>query len=376
MAENLSLIEKVVARFAPDFRRFDAEPIPPALRDFQCEWFGPESRQRDERFARWLYLERPSNALLYCQRDDRVVGTQGVIGFETQIGERRVSGACTIDLRVRPEWKMKGLGVALIGSVLCNYDIALGVGISEEARNMFARQGWVDLGRTDRFIKPIRAKGLESVHSTALSRALRLFAAPVTLALRVVDAWLTRGRLGKSVRIEPLERFLPEHDSMLSRMNAAFALCVPRSSEYLNWRYFGSAVRGRYRVFAVSEDGEFKGYVTTAIGRRDAKRVLALSDLQCDPQYADTLLRHCIRYARAERIDAIYYQGVNPRMTELLRRFLFIRRDGGLLFMTFTRHADLKPIVAARSSWCINMSDSDSDFGLIYGGADGPQDPE
>lgn len=367
---QLAIVGRVVERHAKDLHRYVDSGSVPGLAKFQRESFGPASRQRDEQFARWLYLERPGNELIYCEKNGEVVGSQGAIAVDLQAGDATVPAAFAIDLRVRPEWKMKGVGVALIGTLLRRYDVVVGLGISDEAETMFLRQGWVDLGHTDRLIKPLTLNGLLGSREL-LPAAIRKLVGPlVRWLLSGIDALLlARDRsLPPGTRIARLERFEPEHDAWLAALELEGSVHPRRDSAYLNWRYFGSAAAGKYLVYAVWAEGRLAGYMAVAVGVRDDRRVLALADVACEDRYVGALLATAIAKARAAGADAIYYQGVAPRLKAMLKRRLFVDRWHGSRFMAFTRRSDLRKLLSERENWRICLADSDMAFAITYSG--------
>ena len=99
---------------------FDCEKETDAqdLLTFQRATFGTDARQAKPRFNHWAYMRLQGSKLSYCVRNGDVVGQQGRLHTTLHIGDKDVSAVWATDLRVRDDWKMKGLGVALIGQLL------------------------------------------------------------------------------------------------------------------------------------------------------------------------------------------------------------------------------------------------------------------
>ena len=140
MNSQQKVVQRMVDRFADHIVDCAEESDIDRLLDFQQEAFGEDARQSKPRFTHWAYMCLHGSCLSYCERDGDIVGQQGRLRTTLHIGNREVPAVWATDLRVRDDWKMKGLGVALIGKLLRDYPVVMALGVSEEARKMFRRQ--------------------------------------------------------------------------------------------------------------------------------------------------------------------------------------------------------------------------------------------
>lgn len=375
MTSGLKLVDQYVSRHRNDFVEVETLGDHPLLVRFLREQFGARSRQQDDAVSNWQYSLRPGSRLFYCRKDGRVVGVQGAIGFELRCDERRFNAAWAVGLRVDEEWKLKGLGVALIGELLQNYDVVVGLGISDEATRMFRRQGWLDVGPLQSFSKPLRAAGLLSARHVVLSQMLRPLGPTVDWGLRAFDALRLRrdhARSGRRARIVEIDRFSDRHVAELEAAAGTDGIRVGRSARYLNWRFFDVPCGHPYRVLGVTVDGRLRGFVATAWGLRNGKHVVTLSEIDCARTERDRLLWQVVREARKSGADAVFYQGLDPSLRYELHDHGFIERPDGSRFMVYSRDDQVRRLLGDRSRWHVGLADSDLEHPMLFMGAQGP----
>lgn len=363
MNTQQKVVARMVDRFAGEIVDCEAESDADRLRLFQKQAFGEDARQAKPRFTRWAYMHQPGSRLSYYERDGAIVGQQGRLHTTLHVGDRHVSAVWATDLRVRDDWKMKGLGVALIGKLLRDFPVVMALGLSEEARKMFHRQGWVVLGRIDALLKPVSPRGFlrSKVESGAWRRALGHCLHRVCKPLDILAIFAVRG-LHRRLRIEPVERLDAAIEPLLERRRAAARVCCDRSVSFLNWRFVDCPVADRYRRYALWDGDDLRGFVVLRRAERFGKDVIYIDELIADDAVISRLLAFVLRKSYRKGVDAIYYEGLGRSVTSALRKWAFVRRDSGHIFVVHTQDEKLGSDLAERGNWTVTFADSDMGF--------------
>ena len=363
MNSQQRVVERMVDRFADHIVDCVEESDVDRLLDFQRKAFGDEARQSKPRFTHWAYMRLHGSRLSYCEKDGDIVGQQGRLRTTLNVGSRELAAVWATDLRVRDDWKMKGLGVALIGKLLRDYPVVMALGLSEEARRMFRRQGWIVLGRIDALLKPLSPRGFQrsNVASTWLTRALgyvlHWVCRPLDLVMTAASQ-LTR----RDIRVEAVERvddaFLP----LLTRRRGEAKVSCDRSVEFLNWRFVDCPVAHRYQRYALWVGEDLRGFVVLRRAERFRKDVMYIDELIADKDVLSRLIAVVVRESYRLGVDAIYYEGLGETVAAALRKWAFVRRDTGHFFVVHSRNDTVTPELAERSNWTLTFADSDMGF--------------
>ena len=363
MNSQQKVVQRMVDRFADHIVDCAEESDIERLQVFQQEAFGEDARQSKSRFIHWAYMRQHGSCLSYCERDGDIVGQQGRLQTTLHIGSREVPAVWATDLRVRDDWKMRGLGVALIGKLLHDYPVVMALGVSEEARKMFRRQGWIVLGGIDALLKPLSPRGFRrsNVASTWWSRALGyvLYAVcrPLDLMMTTAAQLTHRG-----IRIEAVERVGEAFAPLLARRRDEARICCERSVEFLNWRFVDCPVAHRYQRYGLWVGEDLRGFVVLRRAERFSKDVMYIDELIADKDVLPRLVAFVIRESYRLGVDSIYYEGLGGAVATALRKWAFLRRDTGHFFVVHSRNEIVSPDLAERSNWTLTFADSDMGF--------------
>lgn len=357
------LIQRSLDAFADSIRVYSATDDNTALSDFQREQFKPDSRQIDPAFTRWAYGSPVTGELSYCEKDGKVVGQQGQLNCKLLIDGKKAEGAWAVDLRVSEAWKMRGLGVALIGRLLNNSKFVLGLGISPDAKKMFKRQGWRTIGRVDAFIKPVSRIGLAKVRPgdrpvPSPGKTLAFLMMKLFDRIVLLPDW----RLLRKTRVERFDAFDDSFEPLLQAERAAFRVTCSRSLDYLNWRFPECPLPQDYEMYKVSDGEDVSAFAVVCAGHRNGKNALFVQEFAYRNGSGRLLLKFLVAEAYRRKLDVVYYQGLDSRLAGLLRRFLFFFRADGCRFMAYSDDAAMAGILGERKNWRIRLADSDIGF--------------
>lgn len=360
MKKQRALIDNFFHKYRDYFFHDVPAAHPKELLAFQREEFGERAYQQDDDFNFWMYSRNNKNTRIYCFANDEVVGQQSAIAATFSLGDEEYDAAYAIDLRVRPEWKMKGLGVALIGSLMNRHDLLVGMGVSDEAYAMFRRQGWIDLGELNFYLKPISTSILKAAYTKG-----RLFLWLRSLAALSYSSALdlVRRSLPSELKITPATRFTQKHAKLCEKVACHYTNRMKRDLAYLQWRFFDCPEKLAYEVVDCrSANGNLEGFMVTRQARWNGLDALLIVELQADVAAMGSLLNAALGMARSRKVDVLLCQCLDARLESVLRRSGFIKRQSGTRFLVYCAREDLQQRFQAGSDWQVSFSESDLEF--------------
>jgi len=142
---------------------------------FLCSAFGSESLQSRPQHNEWLYRKNPANTQFKAWNKGQATGCQSALTCTFTYANGAIDGSWAMDLFVREDWRMKGLGVALIKKVIDNNNMVMVLGVSAEAKAMFASMNWKDMGHVNYFIKPLSVLGFSGADQNHQLKGKLLF---------------------------------------------------------------------------------------------------------------------------------------------------------------------------------------------------------
>jgi len=363
MVGQQKVIDHMVERYSNSVFECEDKDDLDRLKEFQRSVFGSTSRQSRSAFTHWAYLNSSGSKLSFCEKHGEIVGQQGELKTVLHIGDVDVPAVWAVDLWIRPDWRMKGVGVALIGRLLRNNPVVLGLGLSGEARKMFTRQGWLDHGRVDSLLKPVSPAGFARFKRNQ-SLVDWIFRRIAFAAFRTLD-WLTISACRGSTysgSVEETDRLDSSFQVVLNEHRRASKICCDRSVEFLNWRFVDCPMADRYKLFTLRDSEGLCGLVVVRRGERNHKDTLYIDELIALRGAQLDLIDFVVGEAYRQKVDAVYYGGLGSDLSRLLRKRRFVRRNDGHHFMVYASDESLKRILGVRDNWSIRLADSDVEF--------------
>ena len=333
------------------------------LKTFQVEMFGEQSLQQQEGFNEWLFESDTMNVRYVSEKDEQVIGHQAGIGFSLLHNNQALKAAWAIDMRVRPEWKMKVLGVAMIKHLMDNHDVVGALGVSDEAFGMLKRLGWEDLGQIHFYVKPLKWSSLQGLVSSEGVKGKLVY--PLAgFGLGVLSRLKALTNL--SYKFVAVDRFVDHKDAIEPIMAAQLGnqyVDMARSAEYLDWRFFNYHGEGKYLGRVLYQGNEALGYLVAKVTPWKHKTCLAISEILCDPKHYGAMLTEAERIARQQGADIVVYKGSHPELEAAMKAGFYVERPGGDKFMVYNKKVkEHQDHFLDRGRWRICFSESDMDF--------------
>ena len=340
-----------------------------ALRAFQREYFGADSRQCDDAFADWLFERNPHRdrdqpVVWLCKRDGRVIGQQAAVPVLLKIDDDEHRASWGIDLMVHREWRLKGVAPALSAAYDGSANILMGLGMSEGAVRAYSRAGWTDMGRLSFVVRPLDAR--------ACAQALRDPTGLVSVMPELLVAGSARFMAGIARRIgqcslEPISVFDDCADLAWAASAADYRVLVKRDFTSLRWRFDQFPEPARYRRYYLMCRSRVIGY---AVMRSDCWRghtIARLVDYLAPRRHLGALFALVVDVGRTAGAVAVFIEQLHSEAMPLLKSLGCFRVAAATQFMLKTQAeaTALGGVLSQSGSWLVTRGDSDSDIPAV-----------
>jgi len=358
------VFERLSTRFKDRIRSSASDEEAKSVDCFLRQAFTSSPLRYSQPYNQWLFNSTQENRRYIAWDGNNVIGTQYGLNGTVNTPHRVLKTCCAIDLSVTEQWRMKGLGVALIKRLMDEHDLVIGLGISQAAQAMFTRLDWHNLGQVTCYIKPLTSKGFSNVkqnQSVKSSIIYRFVAWGVRFATRLKYIFSSKRTiipLSKALNYtKELDDLFTEYDDTESTYR------LKKDSKYFQWRYLKAPSSSPYDIHFLYQNGKLSSYLVTMIGNWHGKQVLAICDyFGAESDYPE-LINLSEKLALSAEVDAIMYQGLNSGFEQKLKKSFFVKRPHGDLFMLYSdcETVNSEKVLQAKN-WRITFSDSDMDF--------------
>lgn len=362
MNRQRAIINKFYQSFKETFHNNTPAQHAQSLQDFQKSEFGDNTYQQDINFNNWMYNQNPSNDRYYCLQDNQVVGQQSAIGTELVLNGELINAAYAIDLRIRPEWKMKGLGVAMIGALMEKYDVLIGIGVSDEAYKMFIRQGWKDLGRTETFLKPLdmsclKKRTLKASFSTSLKFIIALLISNLSN--------FYRQHFSKKYIFKKILHFTKDHENIVDNSLNNNVISSRKTKEYLNWRFINFPGINKYENYELIDNNAPRAFFSIKKTQMNGTDIIIISEVHASKSDLPAIIDYIVELSLQKQACNILYNGFDEDIQHALKSRYFFHRHEGDRFVVFSNKPELESALLEKEKWKINYADSDAEFFLL-----------
>ena len=362
--------------------------------EFLVREFGPDSRQADAGRNAWLYEQNPSldeagPGIWICRKSGAIVGYESEIPFELKVGGEQRRAAWAIDLQVREEWRLAGIGPGLIASQLRDRSIAGVLNLSEQGYAAYTRLGWTDLGVVPVYVRPLDARRVLRAPRSPVPARLRRLAPIAGPALQAADAGLRLGlRLGlraRDARLVAVDRLDERVDQVWAAAAPHYPVLARRGLVDLAWRLDARPDADRLQRYLLLRGSRAIGYAVlrpavsssaddsgspSGSGPDEGFPAMVVVDYLAPPTWVAPLLLLAGWQARRQGAAALVVRARNEPADRYLRAAGFVRRDSvndpPIRFMV--NCAD-EPDVCARVSdpdaWFVTSADCDLDHAVL-----------
>lgn len=346
--------------------------------------FGEEARRRFERRWHWQFFGNPASQT-HPPRMWVAEGPDGIVGFlasfpqRIKLGPRVAVVYHDCDLMVAAHARGHGIGRRLVQA----YDSLpnpLSSCLAYAPRNGRIRQrsGYRAALLAPRYVRPydlgaiVRFKLSEKV--TPGGRLSRLASVASALAgglngpLWLINRW-RRPRSPAAITTEDVAEVDTSFDRLWAELSPSFPVIAVRDRRFVHWRFAADPLHRHTMVGTWDTSGRLRGYAALRhTSSRDLRRTY-LMDLFAAPDDRETveaLFAASIDRSEAAGTDCVYGLGLNPRLRELARRYLYAPLPSGRRpsWLLWKGDEELHDLVYDEGSWHVTLADSDIGVGL------------
>lgn len=309
-----------ITRFAPG----DADEVAAWWRQrFGEGWLEPERNA-------WLYERNPcigedGPGPWICRREGEIVGQQGEVPFDLQVGPDVHRASWGVDLEVDESWRLRGVGPALIATFLEARRIVCCLDMSDEGFAAFKGAGCVDLGTVPVYRRPLVAR--RAVRMSGVPRVVQRLGPVMAPLLGVLDAALAASVRLRGARLVPVPRFDERVDDVWAAARPCYGVLARRDRAALTWRIDQRPDRDLLRRYYLTRRGRTLGYVVLRPSTSSDEPTVVVVDYLAPPRWVAPLLLAAGRAARRDGAVALSVKTRNPQADRALRRAGFVRRQ-------------------------------------------------
>lgn len=307
--------------------------------------------------------------------DASVIARIRLFPAQCQLGDQTVRVHWGMDFLTAPEFRSRGAGFFLMRHILewldARGEFYAAYASSEEAIRVYKPLGMIHVGRTPRYLWPLRT---QPILRTRLPHAVARMVAPTLdvglgLAARGLGALQLPSNL--DWEFEPRDTFGPDIDRLEPPPNVVGWL--PDSSSMLNWKLHSARGNRRRRVdldyVRHKRTGELAGYLLTRsiyVDELEGQpyknfRILSLVDFRLAagrPGLEHAVVRHLMAKARSHSADVLEAVTSDKAMTQALTSARF-RVVGGHDFAYKGPKAHGGALPSSPVEWRLTMAAGD-----------------
>jgi len=343
----------------------------PGLVEFQREAFGPHARQSDEDHFGWLFGSNPFRPadgypIWLCKKGREVVGQQAGIPFDLKAGRRCFRASWAVDLRVNPQWHLRGVGPTLSEIHVARNQITCSLGVTSSAQRMYLRSGWMDLGSVPLYVRPLDVSRMLSGRGIE-HRIAHLAGKAAEPLVRLADAaWGAYVRRG-GYMMRPVARFDERVDALWAEVCGRYPAIARRDLSSRRWRFDACPLRQRYHKLYLLEGDRLRGYAVARLEVAHGSLAGTIVDYLSAPEWLMPLFAGCVEYLRSTGAAAVRCATLNCRAGRRLHALGFVKRKNESRFMVRLRQTDpfLSELVGDARNWFLTMADGDMDLACV-----------
>lgn len=253
--------------------------------------YGPRYIFTNKRFVDWQHRHNGGPSSLYLiDMGGELRGVLGSVPLSLNLAGQDIFACCYANIRVDPELRKVGLGVALIEYGRSPDKLVYGMGHSDEMTPVYRNLGWRSDIRLKRYLKVIRADRVER---------LKTEDSPLQVERKPVEDGFSRGSC------KQIEVFGEEADDFWQSVRNKYPVTINRYSSYLNWRYADHPLIP-YKMFVhTGPNGSIQGYAVIRIEESSGYRIGRIIDFISSDAAEVPLLEHVTAYAEKNDVDLL-----------------------------------------------------------------------
>lgn len=288
-------------------------------------------------YWKWRYVENPfGNSIIKLILDkEKLIGHYAVTPIDVQAQGKLHKAAFSMNTMTHPDYEGKGIFTYLAQETYkdakqSGFTFVYGFPNRNSYYGFTRKLDWRDLGKTNMLLKELESK---------------------------------RG-IKECARVYQIERFGDEVNLLWEKVKKDYRVIVPRTKEFLNWRFVQNPAVVYLKYLLTGEQGEVLGYTVLKTYSKREETVGHIIDMLSIKN--DAVVKRLLEYAYGYFIGANIsrfscWMPDNCFYTDVLREEGFTRREMETYFglKVLDEQDDLLQIVTSVHNWYLTMGDSD-----------------
>lgn len=325
--------------------------------DFYRENWNRKIPLSDLEFFKWQFLDVPTavgynNCCVAVDSANNIAGVMGANAREFVIEQQRTRAAELTTWIVSPQHQKKGIGPKIINHLKNEFDILLGLGITDSALSVYLRSGFRFKKAIPRFVKIIDWEKVNAQFPLD------------TLPKKISQSW-NANRVELNYNVVDFTDYSTEYFVNPMKKYANF---FARDFEYLSWRYLNHP-RFNYFIKTVS----YQSYSSLVVFRIDDTpsgiKMMHVTDIIGDYENIPAAIQYIEDYASNNAIDAVDFYTTNVKMhiPFLLSSWFSINDDTYFKFPHLFHPLELRePASTSMVIWSKDFQSNILDFSRLY----------
>lgn len=323
---------------------------------FRREAYGPASFQADPRHLRW----RP-DVWIYRSGEvaGQIAGQVAAHAVQVRIAARERAGVWLSDIFVHPRARGQGIGTTLIETAATAAPLAMLIEVTDEARGILRRAGWMDIGDVPLYVRPLHPAFLQM----RFPGPTRSVARPAAAALRALEACWAGALRAAGLQLCEVPRFDDRSDTIWNAVGHAYDVIARRDRDALEQRFCAFPLPDRYRLYYFMQRRHPVGYAVVRTEPRAGLRVGHLVDFLCAPSHAPLLLAAAAAVLRRQEVHVVHCLCRSPLPAATFAAAGFLRRRSSWPLLVDVRRLPPGEQVVAGDArrWFVTAGDSTVD---------------
>lgn len=291
-----------------------------------------------------------ASGFMVAEAAGRIAGVQPMEIFPFAAGGKNLTGALLTGVAVHPDFRRRGIFSALVKA--CEQETwrqnaaFVTTMPNEKSRPGFLRAGYIDLGRRQLLVRPLRPATLGGKVIPVLGHLAGAAGGVVQTVLKKIPAM--DGLTVRSVNV-----LAPEIETLAARHEKLFpGLRMQRSADWLRWRFLEAPLRKYHLLELRTAAGELVGFAAATMDDREQFKAWYLMDLFVgEKEFAAPLVRALCALAPAENAEAVAAVVSSPALVATLGRAGFWPVPDWLPLKRFYSVARFNPNQPAPAEW-------------------------
>ncbi|MGH9211583.1 MAG: GNAT family N-acetyltransferase [Acidimicrobiales bacterium] len=326
---------------------------------FGALWLDPERNA-------WLYEKNPcigkdGPGPWLCRRNGRIVGQQAELPFDLKVGSEVRRAVWAVELHVDEAWRVRGIGPALIATLVESNAIVCTLDISDDAKTLLRRGGFVEVGIACTYRRALNAR--RALRMAGVPRVARKLSPVIAPILGMADALASAAIRSSGAKLVPVERFDGRVDEVWAAASSDYPVLARRDLAAVAWRIDERPDSHRLRRYYLMRRGRTLGYVVLRPTTSSGEPSIVVVDYLAPARWVVPMLLAVARVARRNGAVALSVKTLNRRADRMLRRAGFVRRSlshdyDRWMMVHCTAEPDVCRLLSDSDGWLITSTDS------------------